>query len=295
MGTDATLSVAHSCSRLYFLSCPLCVPLTLSLTQLSVGHANAPPSDRVNDFKRRIAQVSYFEKKFSNFSTLFEQFDIPTPSIDVEPQPIGGGDVLESVRSYLEPVEVTLAKDVLYSREQRVMLNALQERLHVMHVVSGTPAVSATLTGAAVAAAASRYGSFADRDSEEKAEASELQSLMPSGGADEEHGASLMRQASLSVVPGRARRFFSSHIYGIIPQDKIILFERMIFRISRGNVLIKTRPLERAMPDPQQHGQLISKSVFSLMFVGEQLGKRLRKIVLHFGATEVSTHRQKYH
>lgn len=48
-----------------------------------------------------------------------------------------------------------------------------------------------------------------------------------------------------------ARTLFSRTICGVIANDKVPLFERMIFRVSRGNAVIRMVPIDELLPDAQ--------------------------------------------
>ena len=83
------------------------------------------------------------------------------------------------------------------------------------------------------------------------------------------------------------RQLFTTTLHGILPEDRLVFFERMVFRVSRGNAVLKSVASPGpGMPDPAHPRVLVRKVVFSLFFVGAVLAKRLSKIVAHFGGTE---------
>jgi hypothetical protein len=133
-------------------------------------------------YKKRVAQASFYERKLASFLPLFEQCGLEEPSIDVEPREIGGGDALENVRQYLEPLEATITRNILAAREQRILLNASEEKLAVLRVCSGNP-VEVAVSGLAAQSVARSYGSIG--------ETSALLSVATSGGGASgcrEHG-----------------------------------------------------------------------------------------------------------
>lgn len=60
-------------------------------------------------------------------------------------------------------------------------------------------------------------------------------------------------------------------------------FERMLWRISHGNVLVRRCDVEEPVKDPRT-GELVYKSIFVVFFQGDQLQSRIRKICTGFHA-----------
>lgn len=56
------------------------------------------------------------------------------------------------------------------------------------------------------------------------------------------------------------------------------MFERMLWRVCRGNVFLRTAQIETPLEDPQNAGDTILKTVFIVFFQGEQLKTRVKKI-----------------
>ena len=81
-------------------------------------------------------------------------------------------------------------------------------------------------------------------------------------------------------------RFFSSSLYGTVPSSSVPLFERLVFRISRGNAILRLWPIEQPLGDSAAEGASVSKSVFSVTYVGEEMEKKLRKLVAVVGAQD---------
>ncbi len=92
------------------------------------------------------------------------------------------------------------------------------------------------------------------------------------------------RALAARLVP--ARDLFSGTLHAVVPSDRSALVERMVFRVSRGNAIVRVREIPQPMPDPLNPGVAVRKSVLTLLFVGRVLGSRLRKVLLYFGATE---------
>jgi len=268
------------------------------IVDLAQRHHAAAPSDRLQLYKKRVAQAVFYERKLDHFRTLFRSHNVPPPSIDVAPLPVEAGDVLEEVRLAIEPIESSLTRNILYARDQRQQLNALIEQQLVLHAwgsfdVKASEGGGATengrrrSSGAEMGVQARRrgageteYGSFGENRS--------LLAESEPSSDDEERGMSNAASAPTTttsrVIP--IRSMFSSSMYGTLPTEKAPLFERMIFRASRGNALLKLEPLPHPMPDPSDEGATIRKSSFRILYIGEQLHRRLKKILFYFGASE---------
>lgn len=73
-------------------------------------------------------------------------------------------------------------------------------------------------------------------------------------------------------------------VAGVIPRERIIGFERMLWRVSRGNVFLRQAPIEKPLTDPRT-GDEIYKIVFVAFFQGEQLKSRVKKICSGYHAS----------
>ncbi|KAE8738938.1 V-ATPase V0 Subunit A, partial [Frankliniella occidentalis] len=73
-------------------------------------------------------------------------------------------------------------------------------------------------------------------------------------------------------------------VAGVIPRDRVPGFERMLWRVSRGNVFLRQAPLEEPLEDPAT-GQPINKTVFVAFYQGENLKSRLKKVCTGYHAT----------
>uniref|UniRef100_A0A1Q3FM71 V-type proton ATPase subunit a n=1 Tax=Culex tarsalis TaxID=7177 RepID=A0A1Q3FM71_CULTA len=73
-------------------------------------------------------------------------------------------------------------------------------------------------------------------------------------------------------------------VAGVIPRERIIGFERMLWRVSRGNVFLRQAPIDKPLTDPRS-GDEIYKIVFVAFFQGEQLKSRVKKICSGYHAS----------
>ncbi|WZZ40818.1 hypothetical protein YC2023_037077 [Brassica napus] len=92
---------------------------------------------------------------------------------------------------------------------------------------------------------------------------------------------SLLEQVEMRPEPlnQSGLRFIS----GIINKDKLLRFERMLFRATRGNMLFNQTPSDEEIMDPST-SEMVEKNVFVVFFSGEQARTKILKICEAFGA-----------
>ncbi|CAD7084738.1 unnamed protein product [Hermetia illucens] len=73
-------------------------------------------------------------------------------------------------------------------------------------------------------------------------------------------------------------------VAGVIQRERVFAFERMLWRISRGNVFLRRAELDEPLKDPST-GHPIYKTVFVAFFQGEQLKNRIKKVCSGFHAS----------
>ncbi|XP_053682361.1 V-type proton ATPase 116 kDa subunit a 1 isoform X2 [Sabethes cyaneus] len=73
-------------------------------------------------------------------------------------------------------------------------------------------------------------------------------------------------------------------VAGVIQREKVPGFERMLWRISRGNVFLRQVELDKPLEDPSTGGK-IYKTVFAAFFQGEQLKTRIKKVCAGYHAS----------
>ncbi|KAE8698673.1 V-type proton ATPase subunit a3 [Hibiscus syriacus] len=72
-------------------------------------------------------------------------------------------------------------------------------------------------------------------------------------------------------------------ITGLVPREKSMAFERILFRATRGNVFLKQVPVEDPVTDPVS-GEKMEKNVFVVFYSGERAKNKILKICEAFGA-----------
>lgn len=88
-------------------------------------------------------------------------------------------------------------------------------------------------------------------------------------------------EAQNPSASGRGRLEF---VAGVINRERVPAFERMLWRISRGNVFLRQAELEKPLEDPAT-GNEIYKTAFVAFFQGEQLKSRIKKVCSGFHAS----------
>ncbi|XP_042506300.1 V-type proton ATPase subunit a1-like isoform X2 [Macadamia integrifolia] len=92
--------------------------------------------------------------------------------------------------------------------------------------------------------------------------------------------ASLLEQ---EMQPGPSNQAGLRFISGIICKSKILTFERMLFRATRGNMFFNQAPAEEYVMD-HVLAEKVEKTVFVVFFSGEQARTKILKICDAFGA-----------
>lgn len=72
-------------------------------------------------------------------------------------------------------------------------------------------------------------------------------------------------------------------VSGLVPREKSMAFERIMFRAIRGNVFLKQAVVDDPVVDPMS-GEKVEKNVFVIFFSGERAKNKILKICDAFGA-----------
>ncbi|KFK30491.1 hypothetical protein AALP_AA7G268500 [Arabis alpina] len=70
---------------------------------------------------------------------------------------------------------------------------------------------------------------------------------------------------------------------GLVPREKSMVFERILFRATRGNIFTRQSVIEEAVIDPNS-GEKAEKNVFVVFYSGERAKSKILKICEAFGA-----------
>ncbi|XP_018419384.1 PREDICTED: V-type proton ATPase 116 kDa subunit a isoform X2 [Nanorana parkeri] len=97
----------------------------------------------------------------------------------------------------------------------------------------------------------------------------------------------LLEESSSLLDPGELGRgtpLRLGFVAGVINRERIPTFERMLWRVCRGNVFLRQAEIENPLEDPVT-GDSVHKSVFIIFFQGDQLKNRVKKICEGFRAS----------
>ncbi|KAK6617491.1 hypothetical protein RUM44_005079 [Polyplax serrata] len=81
----------------------------------------------------------------------------------------------------------------------------------------------------------------------------------------------------------QAQRGRLGFVSGVVPRERVPAFEKMLWRISRGNVFLRQTEIENPLQDPNTRNR-IYKTVFVAFFQGEELKSRVLKVCSGFHA-----------
>lgn len=72
-------------------------------------------------------------------------------------------------------------------------------------------------------------------------------------------------------------------VSGLVPKEKSMAFERILFRATRGNMFLRQAVLDEPVTDPVS-GEKVAKNVFVIFYSGERAKTKILKICDAFGA-----------
>jgi len=75
-----------------------------------------------------------------------------------------------------------------------------------------------------------------------------------------------------------------SFVAGVIPREKVNSFERLLWRMLRGNLYMKNAEIEEPIKDPETN-ELVEKNVFIVFVHGQVLLNKIKKLCESVGAT----------
>ena len=102
------------------------------------------------------------------------------------------------------------------------------------------------------------------------------------GTAEAGGGASDTSGAFQGEASGLIMRFTT--LVGVLCAADVPRFERMIFRVTRGNCFLRLEPIETPLVDAET-GAVVAKSAFTAYFKSEVVGRKVRRVCEAFRAT----------
>lgn len=91
----------------------------------------------------------------------------------------------------------------------------------------------------------------------------------------------LLLEQEMSVDPSKQVKL--GYVSGLVPRDKSMAFERILFRATRGNVFLKQAVISDPVTDPVS-GEKVEKNVFVIFYSGDRAKNKILKICDAFGA-----------
>ena len=212
----------------------------------------AAPSRGHLTYKKRLQDCQYWEKKFSSFREEMKRREVLLPPDDTAAQEMKSQDVLEDIQQFLDPVERELVLSAGFQKDNQRQISELIERQHVLRACQNVR----------VSEVASQLEEDAKGNGEQM-----RQNLL---GSDDDDGDSDYKRAQNE---DQLRNF----IAGVLPVEGVEQMRRMLYRISRGNALARFEDIKEPVVDPAS-GEEMKKTVFWIVFLGEQLNSRIRKM-----------------
>ncbi|GMN55745.1 hypothetical protein TIFTF001_024866 [Ficus carica] len=91
----------------------------------------------------------------------------------------------------------------------------------------------------------------------------------------------LLADQEMSIDPSKQVKL--GFLTGLVPREKSMAFERILFRATRGNIFLKQAVVEDPVVDPVS-GEKVEKNVFLVFYSGERAKYKILKICEAFGA-----------
>ncbi|KAK4761324.1 hypothetical protein SAY87_006217 [Trapa incisa] len=95
----------------------------------------------------------------------------------------------------------------------------------------------------------------------------------------------LLRDQEMASDPSKQIKL--GFLCGLVPRDKSMAFERILFRATRGNAFLRQVEVEDPVVDPAS-GEKVEKNVFLVFYSGERAKNKILKICEAFGANRYS-------
>ncbi|XP_050149801.1 V-type proton ATPase subunit a3-like [Malus sylvestris] len=103
--------------------------------------------------------------------------------------------------------------------------------------------------------------------------------------SDESLDMPLLLEQETSTDPSKQVKL--GFLTGLVPREKSLAFERILFRATRGNVFLRQTTVENPVTDPVS-GEKVEKNVFVVFYSGERAKSKILKICDAFGANRYS-------
>jgi V-type H+-transporting ATPase subunit a len=210
------------------------------------------PSKQHLHYKKRVLECGTWERKLKSLEEEMKTRGIRVP--DASSGDTRNDDELAALQRYLDPIERELLQSTNFQKRNQQLMSEAEERLHVLNVCQHLE-----LKGV-----------------------EEVKEGGPRiGGMQADDNMDLPLLSHRDEPQGEAK--FRNYVCGTIPVAQQIMFQRMIYRVSRGIAFSRFEDI--AEPIEDQQGNMVLKSVFWVVVLGEQLYQRITKMCSIFNAT----------
>lgn len=226
--------------------------------KLHIEDHGKPDRRLYKETKRKLLDCVAWERRLMNIRSIMQQNNVvpPGPEVKVADAPRPRGNFMDAIQRAFGPIEQELTIQLKFKIEETIALNAQIEHQYVLQHV---------------------MGDFFDKDDSKFEEKSAY-------GSVGERLSNSERKIGLLEETIQVKRF-SNTITGTIATENRSLFERFVYRISKGpsNAFCIFSPIDGGLKDSK--GNIVNKSIFSITIVGNELPRRIRKICSLFAAT----------
>ena len=216
-------------------------------------------------FKKRTGDIADLNKRLAALETQMDVRGIPIPEKDL----VGDGNQPEAGRSARSAQDVVIgATEFLNEIDQSLGPNILFERTTISEIARLTEYKIVINEAQALIPATEE----SQRDEEQRVKPRSPRQASSSFSDEEEN---------YGIVSDR----ISSYICGVVPLAQKANFRMAIQRITRGsNAYVRFADIPEPIRDPVSN-ELVSKSVFCIVTIGQQLYRRITKYCQTSGAT----------
>jgi len=223
---------------------------------VDIGGQEGNQSEQYMYFKKRVASCFYWERKLQGFREAMKENDVMAPGMEVSPAEVKG-DVLSGVKTWAETAEKELEQHLEYKKQFETLINEQRERKHVLESCRDALPFHREEYEQKQPVGSSRL----DEQKESGGDV-ELKGR-PRKGSREELKKPLIKEDAEDNQK-------VSSLNGVIAVAKRGMFERMLFRVTRGNVVPMFHEIEEDIVDPAS-GEETKKCVFSIDFFWKQI------------------------
>eukprot|EP00808_Paulinella_micropora_P009153 g32929.t1 len=217
------------------------------------------PSEAYLQNKQRVVNCVFWERKLNSFRDLMKEANVAAPPVDTEPREMRVSDVLEDVQQFVENAMNELDQHLKSKGIYESSIHEQQELGHVLKICQDSSIFRRDRQKGGI----SRGGFGEDGEGEAL-----TRPLIMEGGEAKVKGGG---EAKVNCLTGAVSYAQQS------------LFERMVFRMTRGNVITTFQEIEELVIDAET-GQPTKKSVFQLIFYGEPMRRRIENVCKFFKA-----------